>query len=75
MGRNLRIEEASEINSESVDANLNTKSIFVGNLSFNVDEKELLAAFSHLGKIEDCRIAKDKTTGNVNLFKSIYFVV
>eukprot|EP00828_Plagiopyla_frontata_P011640 TRINITY_DN1645_c0_g1_i1.p1 TRINITY_DN1645_c0_g1~~TRINITY_DN1645_c0_g1_i1.p1 ORF type:complete len:347 (-),score=100.51 TRINITY_DN1645_c0_g1_i1:269-1309(-) len=68
MGRCLIIEKAvprgqmGQLGQQrpSVGMDVDTKTIFVGNLNFQTDENSLAAAFAHIGEIEDCRIARDR---------------
>ena len=47
--------------------------VFVGNLSFNIDEETLREAFKECGEITSVRFAEDKTTGEFKGFGHIEF--
>jgi nucleolin len=48
--------------------------IFCGNLSFQVDEESLRAAFAECGEISEVRFATDRETGEFKGFGHIEFV-
>ncbi|RLO00107.1 hypothetical protein DYB28_010882, partial [Aphanomyces astaci] len=48
-------------------------SIFVGNLSWNIDEDTLRATFEHCGPIESVRLATDRETGDFRGFGHVDF--
>eukprot|EP00828_Plagiopyla_frontata_P011642 TRINITY_DN1645_c0_g1_i11.p1 TRINITY_DN1645_c0_g1~~TRINITY_DN1645_c0_g1_i11.p1 ORF type:complete len:216 (-),score=40.12 TRINITY_DN1645_c0_g1_i11:74-721(-) len=81
MGRCLIIEKAvprgqmGQLGQQrpSVGMDVDTKTIFVGNLNFQTDENSLAAAFAHIGEIEDCRIARDRESGRSRGFGHIDF--
>lgn len=47
--------------------------VFVGNLSFNIDEDTLRQAFAECGEIEEIRFAEDRETGEFKGFGHIQF--
>lgn len=40
-----------------------SSNIYVGNLSYNVEETDLIAAFEKFGEVASCRIIKDRESG------------
>lgn len=48
--------------------------VFVGNLSFNIDEETLRDAFKDCGEIASIRFAEDKETGQFKGFGHVEFV-
>ena len=48
--------------------------VFVGNLSFNIDEDTLREAFSSCGEISSIRFATDRETGDFKGFGHVEFV-
>jgi nucleolin len=48
--------------------------VFIGNLSFNVEEEEVRACFAECGEIASCRFATDRETGEFKGFGHIEFV-
>ncbi|KMT00612.1 hypothetical protein BVRB_9g219070 [Beta vulgaris subsp. vulgaris] len=58
--------------SSSVSAPFNNK-LFVAGLSWSVDERSLLDAFSNFGKVTEVRIMYDKDTGRSRGFGFVYF--
>jgi len=50
-----------------------TLTVFVGNLSFNIDEETLKEAFADCGEITQVRFAEDKETGQFKGFGHIEF--
>ncbi|KAL2928140.1 Glycine-rich RNA-binding protein 4 mitochondrial [Bienertia sinuspersici] len=58
--------------SPSVSSPSNNK-LFVAGLSWSVDERSLLDAFSHFGEVTEVRIMYDKVTGRSRGFGFVYF--
>jgi len=48
--------------------------VFVGNLSFNIDEETLRASFAECGEISEIRFSEDKETGDFKGYGHIEFV-
>ena len=61
-GRHLRVDLLSG-KSKSKSKDVQSKSVFVGNLPFTADEEKLREAFSPCGQVETVRIVRDKKTG------------
>uniref|UniRef100_A0A7S4T585 RRM domain-containing protein n=1 Tax=Ditylum brightwellii TaxID=49249 RepID=A0A7S4T585_9STRA len=74
MGRSLTVEyeggKKKRIPSEKPEG---CKTVFVGNLSFDIDENTLRDAFKVCGKIMSIRFVKDKKTGDFKGFGFIDF--
>jgi RNA recognition motif-containing protein len=47
--------------------------IYVGNLNFRITEDAIRAVFSDFGTIQDCRMIRDRETGNFKGFAFITF--
>jgi RNA-binding proteins (RRM domain) len=50
------------------------KTVFVGNLSWNIDEETLRSSFAECGEISEIRFAEDKETGDFKGYGHIEFV-
>lgn len=48
--------------------------VFCGNLSFNIDEETLRAAFAECGEIKEIRFAEDRDTGEFKGFGHVEFI-
>lgn len=51
-----------------------SKKLFVGNISWNVDQEELRNVFEECGEVEDAVIINDKETGRSRGFGFVTFV-
>jgi RNA recognition motif-containing protein len=47
--------------------------IYVGNLNFRITEEALRNVFSSFGQIQDCRMIRDRETGNFKGFAFLTF--
>lgn len=59
--------------SVSAHPNNNNNKLFVAGLSWSVDERSLLDAFSNFGEVTEVRIMYDKVTGRSRGFGFVYF--
>ncbi|KAJ9643191.1 nuclear localization sequence binding protein [Knufia peltigerae] len=59
---------------ETTDANTNSPNLFVGNLSWNVDEEWLRSEFESFGELSGVRLMTDRQTGRSKGFGYVEFV-
>lgn len=71
-GHHIRVDRASKPKSKNMTLTSRKKSVFVGNLRFDIRDDDLINHFSKVGVVNYVRIVRDRTTG---LGKGFAFVV
>jgi len=69
--RDLKRAMMSDDFPEGPDGDLESRKIFVGSIAPSVDEKKLTMYFTNFGKVESCRVIRDRAT---NISKGFGFV-
>ena len=69
--RDLKRAMMSDDFPEGPDGDLEARKIFVGSIAPSVDENKLTMYFTNFGKVESCRVIRDKAT---NISKGFGFV-